>query len=460
MKSTTPEMSSHLSEEVTTLCTCWKIVRQDGKVFGFTDHDMDLFFNGVIYESETGYNRTAIRSDESYSVDNLDVTGFLESDQISDHDLRNGLFDFANVYIFMLNWADMAMADVKLRRGWFGEVTLNNNGMFETEIRGLHQALAFNFLETFQPECRADFCDPRCKLNIADFTYPASVLAFTSRTIFQATQLPVVPTTGATSVGSHRYWRITPTGTFYTDYVGFAEIKFYDQDNVEVTGGDTTAFSDRASTGGFLGIGATLYHSAEARDNNIDSKWVCKQGDAATAWWSIDFGSDKDIKSLMMVAPTDDYHLAPMSFNLEYSDNNINWFFASSNSAHWSGNGQEETWTIGTPTDDPVDYPTSLTALPPPHAGASTFVGGTVTFTTGANRGKTIEIVDYDEVTCTVTLFEATPYEIAQGDKFNIAQGCDKMFATCKVYANQNNFRGEPHVPGQDEYMRYPDATG
>jgi hypothetical protein len=45
MKTISSGMSSHLSEEVTTLCTCWKIVRQDGQVFGFTDHDMDLTFS-------------------------------------------------------------------------------------------------------------------------------------------------------------------------------------------------------------------------------------------------------------------------------------------------------------------------------------------------------------------------------------------------------------------------------
>lgn len=449
-------------QEVTTLCTCWKIVRRDGKTFGFTDHDQDIYFNGLVYECDTGYNRTAITGDATMSVDNLNVTGFLESDQISENDLRNGLFDFAMVYIFAVNWADLTMADIKLRRGWFGEVTVDENGMFETEIRGLHQALSYSIMKTFSPECRADFCDAKCKLNIADYTYPGTVLSATSHQVFQATQLPAVPTTGSSSVGAHRWWRIVPRGSFYTDYVGFAEIKFFDQSNAEISGGDTSAFSDRKSDS-FIdipGVIGTDYHSGRARDGNNGTSWQCKQGDAATAWWQIDFGSTKDVKSIIIRAPENDFNIAPTAFDLEYSENGLDWNFATTCDAHWSGNGQEETWTIGTLTADPVDYPTSMDALPPPFTGASTYVGGTITFTTGPNTGKTLEITAFDSATNTVSVLEGFPYPVNQGDKFNITQGCDKMFSTCKVYANQNNFRGEPHVPGQDEYLTYPNADG
>jgi uncharacterized phage protein (TIGR02218 family) len=206
MKTISSGMSSHLSEEVTTLCTCWKIVRTDGQVFGFTDHDRDLVFNGVTYEAETGYNRTAIRSDASMSVDNLDVTGFLESDRITENDLRNGLFDFASVFIFVLNWKDLTMQEVKLRRGWFGEVTLNDNGTFETEIRGLHQALSIGFMESYQPECRADFCDARCKLNYADYVRTAFALHPTGRDQFYISTGSYTPNDA--SVGAHRYWKL------------------------------------------------------------------------------------------------------------------------------------------------------------------------------------------------------------------------------------------------------------
>lgn len=302
MKTLSAALGSHIELEVTTLCTCWRIVRTDGHVFGFTDHDVDLVFENELYESETGYNRTAIANDSSFGVDNLDVAGFLDSDRISEEDLRNGLFDFASVYIFMVNWAAPEMGELKLRRGWFGEVQINQNGSFEVEIRGLNQALTHNFMESYSPECRADFCDQRCKLNLSDYKRDAFVWsASNSRSQFAVS---------------------------------------------------TIAYADPA----------------------------------------------------------------------------------------------------------PGDPPPSIGLLPEPEEGADTYVGGTVTITSGDNAGKTLEIVDYNKTTGVVTLFEGFPYPVERGVTLEIAQGCDKIFQTCIRYKNQKNFRGEPHVPGDDELMKYPDA--
>lgn len=175
MKSISTALSNHLDQEVTTLASCWKIVRKDGVEFFFTDHDRDIVFDGDTYEAESSYDRTAIKSSADFSVDNLDVSGVLDSDKISDQELRAGLFNRADVYVFIVNWADPSQGALKVRRGWFGEVTLLGNGMFQTEIRGLAQALSHNWIEVYTAECRADFCDARCKLNIADYEIDSTV---------------------------------------------------------------------------------------------------------------------------------------------------------------------------------------------------------------------------------------------------------------------------------------------
>ncbi|HEY0132072.1 MAG TPA: DUF2163 domain-containing protein [Allosphingosinicella sp.] len=56
-------------------------------------------------------------------------------------------------------------------------------------------------------------------------------------------------------------------------------------------------------------------------------------------------------------------------------------------------------------------------------------------------------------------LQEAPPFAVAAGDLVEIAEGCDKSFATCGArFANAENFRGEPHLPGMDLLTRYPGA--
>jgi uncharacterized phage protein (TIGR02218 family) len=58
-----------------------------------------------------------------------------------------------------------------------------------------------------------------------------------------------------------------------------------------------------------------------------------------------------------------------------------------------------------------------------------------------------------------LTLQEPPPFAIAEGDLVEIRQGCDKSFATCTArFANGENFRGEPHLPGMDLLTRYPGA--
>ena len=128
MKAASTALANHLAGAVTTLATCWRITRVDGVEFFFTDHDRDLLFEGNVYKASSGYSRTAIANDSSLSVDNLDIEGVFDSEAITEEELRAGLFDQAEVRIFLVNWADPSMGSLRMRRGWFGEVVLSSRG--------------------------------------------------------------------------------------------------------------------------------------------------------------------------------------------------------------------------------------------------------------------------------------------------------------------------------------------
>lgn len=166
MKSVSGALEAHLAAETTTLATCWRITRRDGRAFFFTDHDRDLLFEGNSYRASCGYSRTAIANDASLAVDNLEVEGVFDSAEITEQDLRAGLFDQAEVRVFLVNWADLGQGSLPMRRGWFGEVTLCEQGFFRTELRGMTQALSQHIGELYSPECRADLGDHRCKVPI------------------------------------------------------------------------------------------------------------------------------------------------------------------------------------------------------------------------------------------------------------------------------------------------------
>ena len=166
-KATTAGMDNHLAQQVTNLATCWRVTRVDTQEFFFTDHDVAIPFDGDIYQASTGYKRTAIQSDASMAVDNLDIQGIFDSAQITVFDLRAGLFDYAQIRIFVVNWSDLADGNIKMRNGRLGEVTITEQGIFRAELRGLTQALSQRIGELYQPECRTDLGEPiRCRIPI------------------------------------------------------------------------------------------------------------------------------------------------------------------------------------------------------------------------------------------------------------------------------------------------------
>ena len=60
-----------------------------------------------------------------------------------------------------------------------------------------------------------------------------------------------------------------------------------------------------------------------------------------------------------------------------------------------------------------------------------------------------------------LTLLEAPVRPIVGSDAFVIRAGCDKRIATCHAkFANVANFRGFPHIPGQDAVLRYATRDG
>ena len=91
------------------------------------------------------------------------------------------------------------------------------------------------------------------------------------------------------------------------------------------------------------------------------------------------------------------------------------------------------------------------------------FTFGTVEWTGGANVGRQAEIIAHDltDGIAVLTLLEAPVRSIAGGDAFTIRAGCDKRIETCSAkFANTANFRGFPHIPGQDAVLRYATKDG
>lgn len=192
MKNISAELKTHLASEVTTLANMWKITRKDGSVMGFTDHDKNITFEGLEYEASTGMTPTAVATKSDFSVDNLDVDGILDSLKISEEDILEGKYDFAQLEVFEVNYEDLTQGSMILRTGWLGEVTLKK-GQFVAEVRGLNQKLLQNIGDVYTPSCRAILGDSKCKLDLSGFTFSGSVTSVTNKQKFTSGDLTQDP---------------------------------------------------------------------------------------------------------------------------------------------------------------------------------------------------------------------------------------------------------------------------
>jgi uncharacterized phage protein (TIGR02218 family) len=85
------------------------------------------------------------------------------------------------------------------------------------------------------------------------------------------------------------------------------------------------------------------------------------------------------------------------------------------------------------------------------------FSDGVLAWTSGANAGARARILSHRSGPdgAVVELDPAPAAPIEPGDAAVLTAGCDKRFSTCRTrFANGDNFRGCPHMPGNDVLMR------
>lgn len=164
MKTIEAGFAAHIAGRVTTICHCWRLVRSDGTVLAFTDHDRQVAFDGDTYEPATGFDASEAVSQTGFATGGVDVYGALSSDRLLEEDLAAGLYDGAEVRVFLVNWSAPEERHL-LRIGHLGEV-VREDAAFRAEIRSLASLLDQPRGRVFRHGCDADLGDDRCKVDL------------------------------------------------------------------------------------------------------------------------------------------------------------------------------------------------------------------------------------------------------------------------------------------------------
>ncbi|HWK97658.1 MAG TPA: DUF2163 domain-containing protein [Pseudolabrys sp.] len=164
MRSIPPALQEKLSSGVTTLCRCWIVTRRDGLVQGFTDHDEDVVVGGTACRAGTGLTGSEVAQKQGLAVDSSELSGALNADTLNEDDLAAGLYDAAEVELWLVDWSEPALR-VLIAKGTLGEVRRDGTA-FVAEVRGLSQALGEERGRLYTSNCGADLGDGKCKINL------------------------------------------------------------------------------------------------------------------------------------------------------------------------------------------------------------------------------------------------------------------------------------------------------
>lgn len=186
MKTVPVNLNTHLQGELTTLAFCWKLTYTDNTVIGFTSHDRDIVFESVTYKSKTGFTLDQYKGELLDKADQLEVFGILDSDDISEQDIKSGRLDNAVLEVFVLNYAAPEQGRVLIKKGNIAQVSISNEG-YQIAITGLADKLDKNITEIYSPLCRARFGDSKCGVNTASLIFSGAVTSVVNERIFKDT---------------------------------------------------------------------------------------------------------------------------------------------------------------------------------------------------------------------------------------------------------------------------------
>ncbi len=185
--SVTDAMKLHIAARTHTLATCVKITRTDGNVFGFTDHDENITYDGVVYYAAYGCIPSAVSGSVNLNVDNLSVDGLFNAAGITKAGIIAGLWDHAEIQVFLINYRDTTIGIIPLPgSGWLGEKTVKD-GNYTFEFRSKAQALQQSIGRLYTSACSWKLGDADCGVTLATYQKAGAAVVVTDNANFTAT---------------------------------------------------------------------------------------------------------------------------------------------------------------------------------------------------------------------------------------------------------------------------------
>lgn len=174
MRTITEDLKRSFEQNTTHIVKCWKITLKDNTVIGFTTNNENFSYDGVEYNSFSGDDIKNIKSNLDIEEDSFEFSNIISSNLILENDILAGKYDNAKIEIFLLDIQNQNNGKVVLLTGTISDIECKGD-MFTAKVKGLKDEINKTIGELYSPLCRCGFCDTKCGLDKANFTFLATI---------------------------------------------------------------------------------------------------------------------------------------------------------------------------------------------------------------------------------------------------------------------------------------------
>lgn len=190
MKTIGASLRTHLALPSTSTVVIVKVTRPDGEIFGFTQHDQSILYNGLLYVSGTASTDLSdLEHTSNLDVDNAEIAGAI-NDTVVEQDAEAGLWSASRLDIYRVNWKDLTMGHEHLGSGELGEVK-HDGKKYSIEFMGRTHKLGRIITRHYLPTCNADLGDARCGVDRDALTITGVVTSTSSARQFSDSSIGV-----------------------------------------------------------------------------------------------------------------------------------------------------------------------------------------------------------------------------------------------------------------------------
>jgi uncharacterized phage protein (TIGR02218 family) len=165
-----------LDGELTSAALCWRLERMDGAGLALTSHDAPLETEGVSFEPAPGIVPASVTRSLGLDPHSGEVAGALSADALDENDLAVGRWNGAQARLTVVDWQEPELDPIQLISGELGSVSIDGDS-FSAELVGAAAKLDRPVCPATSAECRAQFGDKQCRVDLAGRTIRANVIA-------------------------------------------------------------------------------------------------------------------------------------------------------------------------------------------------------------------------------------------------------------------------------------------